>query len=131
MAQTKAHDLEAFCATCPSQEEVGTILRKLGFRLVFHMEAQCDHRYQLPPLPAQYHYRHESGAEALYLAGRDTPMHEGGSAFPPHASRFWLTCGADEGIIRMAMSTLALNFQFTWQEAHEKGKNGDDEQEVA
>jgi hypothetical protein len=131
MAQTKAHELEAFCSTCPSREEVGTILEKLGFRLVFHMEAQCDHRYQLPPLPAQYHYRHESGAEAMYLAGRDTPMHEGESSFPPHASRFWLTCGADKGIVRMAMSTLALNFQFTWQAMHVGLENGDDEQEVA
>jgi hypothetical protein len=31
----------------------------------------------------------------------------------------------------MAMSTLALNFQFTWQAMHVGLENGDDEQEVA
>ena len=126
-----SNELEAFCANWHSPEEVNTVLEKLGFRLVFHMEAQSDHCYQLPPLPAQYHYRHESGAEAIYLAGCDTPMHKGESVFPPHASRIWLISGADQGITRMAMSTLALNFQLIWQEAHNELENDSDKQEAA
>ena len=127
----RSNEIEAFCSNYHSPEEVSTILEKLGFRLVFHMEAQSDHCYGLPPLPAQYHYRHESGAEAIYLAGRDTPMHEGESFFPPHASRFWLICGADEGIAKVAMSTLALNFQLIWKAAHDELENDNNKQEVA
>ncbi len=126
-----SNEIEAFCSNCHSPEEVNTILEKLGFRLVFHMEAQSDHCYKLPPLPAQYHYRHESGAEAIYLAGRDTPMHEGETLFPPHASRFWLIGGANEGIIQMTMSTLALNFQLIWRAVHDELENNNDKQEVA
>lgn len=133
-------DLKAFCAARPTPEEVGARLAKLGFHLVFQMREQRDHHLLLPPLPAQYHYRDEVGTEVIYLAGCDVPMHEnGGSAFPPHKSRFWLSCGAKREPFQIARATLALSWGFTWQtvgETEEDDDSDDDElitltQEVA
>ncbi len=109
-----ATELEAFCATCPAPEDVTTLLVKLGFHLDFQMGEQRDHQYELPPLPAQYHYKDASGTEVIYLAGRDYPLNEDGYSLPPHASRFWLYAGADAQAFQLAAATLALHWQLAW-----------------
>ena len=127
-------DLEAFCPTCPEVEEVSTLLTSLGFRLMFSMPAQPE-RDTLPTLPAQYHYRHPSGTEAVFLAGRDSPLHTGALSLPPHASRFWLSSGGgDADAFRLARSRLALCWNLQWQKADQEsddGEEGNDVQEVA
>jgi hypothetical protein len=112
-----ATELNAFCSTCPAAQEVTTLLATLGFRLEFHMDEQRDHTYQLPPLPAQYHYKDDAhGTELIYLAGRDFPMNENSAPLSPHASRFWLYAGADTQAFQQVASTLALAYQFTWSD---------------
>jgi hypothetical protein len=123
--QQSITELDAFCSTCPSPEEVTAQLAKLSFRLEFQMDEQRDHAFQLPPLPAQYHYKDASGNEALFLAGRDIPLD--GERFPPHASRFWLYAGADMQAFTLAQTTMALQWQFTWRTPSEQAA----EQEVA
>jgi hypothetical protein len=129
-----ARELEAFCPTCPSAEEVTAQLEQLGFRLVFSMPAQPSHD-SLPPLPAQYHYRHASGAEAIYLAGQDSPLHTGALSLPFHESRFWLSRGGSHAeAFQLTLSTLTVRWRFQWQEAHEACDHRDetnDAQEVA
>jgi hypothetical protein len=116
-------DLEAFCQLGLTQEEVSALLTKLGFRLVFQLEEQCDHSLLLPPLPAQYHYADDAGTAVIYLAGRDYPLHEDGSyGFPPHQSRFWLSCGASPEAYQTSRVVLALSWGFAWRDAG----NGDD-----
>jgi hypothetical protein len=106
-------ELEAFCTTCPPAEEVSALLATLGFTLAFHMDAVQSPCAEVPPLPAQYHYKKDAcGTEVIYLAGRDTPLE--GEVFPFHASRFWLYTGADAQAFQLAMSTFALRYQFTW-----------------
>ena len=62
---------------------------------------------QVPALPAQYHYKKDGcGTEVIYLAGRDTPLEEG-EVFPLHASRFWLSAGADAQAFQRTLSTLS------------------------
>ncbi len=135
MTQKMLTELEAFCATCPVPEDVTTLLAKLGFALHFQMGAQHDHTYELPPLPAQFHYKDASGTEAIYLAGRDFPMNEGATfrTFPLHASRFWLSCGASQEAFELTASTLALRWVLAWQEAQDAQEDDDaqDAQEVA
>ena len=114
MTQKMLTELEAFCATCPAPEEVTMLLVKLGFHLEFQMDEQRDHPYELPPLPAQYHYKDASGTEVIYLAGRDYPLNEDGYSLPPHASRFWLYMGANAQAYQLAASTLALQWQLAW-----------------
>src|SRR6266487_1953476 len=94
MAHIKALEVEAFCVTCPSAEEVTTLLQTLGFELTFHMEIDHPPEYeQVPCLPAQFHFQDTHGNEVIFLAGRDTDLD--GVGFPEHASRFWLYPGAD------------------------------------
>ena len=112
-------ELHAFCATCPPPEEVVVLLGRLGFHLDFQMEEQRDHRSQLPPLPAQYHFKDPHGTEVIYLAGRDSPLNEDGESLPPHASRFWLYAGADRQAFQWARFTLALSYQITWRDLSE------------
>ena len=126
-------ELEAFCLSCPPAEEVTGQLEQLGYRLVFSMPAQPG-RDGLPPLPAQYHYRHPSGAEVIYLAGQDNPFHTGALSLPVHESRFWLSRGGGNAEpFQLALSTLALRWGFQWQEGHEacNGDETNNEQEVA
>jgi hypothetical protein len=112
-----ATELEAFCATCPAAQDVTTHLATLGFHLEFQMEEQRDHSGQLPPLPAQYHYKDDAhGTEVIFLAGRDFPMHDDGCTLPPHASRFWLYAGADTQTCQLVASTLALHWRLTWRD---------------
>ena len=128
---TTATELEAFCPVCPPVEEVTGQLEQLGYRLVFSLPAQPQHDH-LPELPAQYHYRHASGAEAIFLAGRDSPLHTGVFSLPSHASRFWLSrAGRDEDVFRLTLSTLAVRLHLQWQEVCEDEEAADAREEVA
>jgi hypothetical protein len=99
MAHTKVHDLEAFCATCPSAQEVTSLLQMLGFELSFYMDIDVSPEYeQVPSLPAQFHFLDEHGTEAIFLAGPDADLD--GVRLPEHASRFWLYPGADAAAYR-------------------------------
>ena len=127
----RATELEAFCPTRPPAEEVTGQLEQLGYQLVFSMPAQRGHG-DLPPLPAQYHYRHPSGAEAIYLEGRDSPSYTDKIYLPPHESRFWLSRGgSDAEAFQLAQSTLALCWGFQWQEARDDNEGADTTAEVA
>jgi hypothetical protein len=109
-------DLAAFCAVQPTQEEVSALLAKLGFHLVFQMDEQRSDRLLLPPLPAQYHFQDATKTEVVYLAGRDYALYEDGARdFPPHASRFWLTCGADQQKFQTTQAMLTLQWGLVWQ----------------
>ena len=113
MAHMQAHDLEAFCATCPSAEEVTHLLQAKGFTLAFHMDAVPSACAQVPQLPAQYHYRDQRGNEVIYLAGPDTDPD--GVPLPKHASRFWLYPGADAGAAGWVAQVLAGKWSLAWQ----------------
>jgi hypothetical protein len=113
MAYTQAHDLAAFCATCPSAEEVTNVLQTVGFALTFHMDAVASACAQVPQLPAQYHYRDQHGNEVIYLAGPDTDPD--GVPLPKHASRFWLYPGADAGAVGWVAQILAGKWSLAWQ----------------
>ena len=113
MAYIQEQDLEAFCATCPSAEEVTSVLQALGFALTFHMDAVPPACAEVPPLPAQYHYRDQHGSEVIYLAGHDADPD--GAELPEHASRFWIHPGADAGAARWVAHGLAVKWSFTWQ----------------
>ena len=127
---TTVTELEAFCPVCPSVEEVSGLLAELGYRLVFQLSAQPE-RDHLPPLPAQYHYRHVSGAEAIFLAGQDSPLHTGVLSLPAHASRFWLSRGGEAAAFQLAHTTLALRWHFHWQEVRDEEDEVDEDEEVA
>jgi hypothetical protein len=126
--QLPAAELHAFCSTCPPAEDVTALLAKLGFRLVFQMDAQNDLKsvVYLPALPAQYHYRDAYGTEVLFLAGRDTALE--GEAFPLHASRFWLYTGAHVQAHQLTLSTLTLTYLLAWHDPSERATH---QEEVA
>ena len=42
MVDTTVDALEAFCATCPSAEDVTRLLQTVGFELAFHMDTRCS-----------------------------------------------------------------------------------------
>jgi hypothetical protein len=113
MAHTKEQNLEAFCATCPSAEEVTRLLQAIGFILDFHLDAVPSACTEVPSLPAQYHYRDRRGSEVIFLAGPDDDPD--GADLPEHASRFWLYCGADAGVARWVAQVLAVKWSFAWQ----------------
>jgi len=105
-------DLTAFCATCPSGDEVTAILASLGFALVFQMKADNDQAYlHLAPLPAQFHYRDDQGTEVIYLAGVDQ---EDEQPAPPHASRFWLYAGAEANAQEQVAQVLTTAWALCW-----------------
>ena len=52
MAHTKVPEREAFCATCPSAEEVTSLLQTMGFTLAFHMDAVPSACAEVSQLPA-------------------------------------------------------------------------------
>lgn len=94
MDYTKVYAVEAFCATCPTVQEVTNLLQALGFELAFNMGVDASTEYeQLSALPAQFHFQDKHGAEAIFLAGPDVNLDD--IVFPEHASRFWLYPGAD------------------------------------
>jgi len=105
---------EAFCVTCPEPEKLTSLLQGFGFHLTFQMEAIMYPAYtQLPPLPAQYHYRDEYGTEVIYLSGRDTDPD--GLLLPAHASRLWVYCGRDKRAYRRIAQVLAQQWACTWR----------------
>jgi len=113
MAYTKGDELEAFCATCPSAEEVTSLLQAVGFTLAFCMDAVPSACAEVPPLPAQFHYRDRRGSEVIFLAGSDADPD--GVQLPEHASRFWIHPGADVGVARRVAHVLAVKWSFAWR----------------
>jgi hypothetical protein len=114
MAHLQAHDLEAFCAICPTPQEVTRVLQAIGFALTFHMDAVPSACAGVPPLPAQYHYcDHLHGSEVIFLAGCDADLD--GVQLPEHASRFWLYAGADAGTAAWVAHVLAVKWPLTWR----------------
>jgi hypothetical protein len=114
MAHLQAHDLEAFCAICPTPQEVTSVLQAIGFTLTFHMDAVPSACAGVPPLPAQYHYCDQlHGSEVIFLAGCDADLD--GVALPEHASRFWLYAGADAGVVPWVAHVLAVKWSLTWR----------------
>jgi hypothetical protein len=113
MARPQARDLQAFCATCPSAEEVTSALQAAGFALIFQMNTVVSSCAEVPPLPAQYHYRDQRGSEVIFLAGRDTDPD--GARLPEHAARFWIHPGADAGATRWVAHVLIVKWSLTWQ----------------
>ena len=109
-----SQELEGFCQSCPAPETVISLLEQLGFRLTFQMEAVRYHAWSATPdLPAQFHFQDEQGTEVVFLAGRDTPTD--GEHFPPHASRFWISPGADLAAPQRVEQVLANRWGLTWQ----------------
>jgi len=105
-------DLTAFCAICPTADDVTAVLAPLGFTLAFQMNADTDQAYlHLAPLPAQFHYKEGHGTEVIYLAGVD---HEDEQPAPRHASRFWLYAGADAGVHRHTAQVLSTAWALVW-----------------
>ncbi len=113
MASTQVRDLEAFCATCPSAEEVTGVLQAVGFALTFHMDAVPSACVEVPPLPAQYHYERSDGSEMIFLAGPDADPD--GAPLPEHTSRFWLYPGTDAQAARWVAHVLAVTWSFSWR----------------
>ncbi len=111
MAHTKGDELEAFCATCPSAEEVTSLLQAVEFTLAFCMDAVPSACAEVPPLPAQYHDRDRRGSEVIFLAGPDADPD--GVPLPEHASRFWIHPGADAGAARWVAHVLTVKWSFT------------------
>ncbi len=117
MAHTKVYALEAFCATCPTVQEVTNLLQALGFELTFHMGVDAHPTYeQLSPLPAQFHFQDKHGTEAIFLAGPDVNLD--GLLLPEHASRFWLYPGADAA----ATGRSPMCWLFTWSLSWRAGR---------
>ena len=109
-------DVSAFCQTCPHQQDVITVLKPLGFRVGFQMQADNQQAYmQLKPLPAQVHYEGPHGMSVVYLAGEDIDVDDE-YTFPKHASRFWLYCaGESEQTFKQTMNVLTGAFSLSWQ----------------
>lgn len=131
MDKTRAPDtdnaqepLTAFCASCPEPKEVEQVLEPFGLRQVFSLPADTTvSQAGLPPLPAQYHYKDESGTSVQYLAGVDSPcladdddepIASSRYHYPKHASRFWLTPGGNELTARRVQDTLTSAFGLAW-----------------
>ncbi|GCE04778.1 hypothetical protein [Dictyobacter aurantiacus] len=113
MKQTPAFD--GFCQTCPDPQEVTNALEPLGLSLHFQLDAQ--HSYNLPDLPAQYHYRDVHGTEVMFLAGTDHP--EVGTRFPAHQSRWWVICGSSPFAFNLVAQELASRWGIPWQDDQE------------
>jgi hypothetical protein len=116
MAASPTRPLAAFCTTCPPARAVTDVLAALGFTLIFSMEEQREPAYmQIPPVPAQYHYREDThGTEVIYLAGQDAS--EEGDTLPPHASRFWIHPGASPQATQLVAQIAAQSWQLSWAE---------------
>lgn len=111
----RAQELQAFCHTCPTPQEVTTYLRTLDFRLDFHLPAFIPSACSaVAPLPAQFHYQRPDGISIIYLAGQDHAGEEG-ERLPPHASRWWAYTGADPDAFSRVTNALALQWSFTWR----------------
>jgi hypothetical protein len=116
MTHTKIYALEAFCVTCPTVQEVTSMLQVLEFELTFHMDVDASPEYeQVPSLPAQFHFQDKHGNEVIFLAGRDVDLD--GVGLPEHLSRFWLYPGAEAAAYQRAAHVLAVKWSLTWQPA--------------
>jgi hypothetical protein len=114
-----AQELEAFCRTCPTPQEVTAFMRTLGFTLVFQMPAYLPSASSaVAPLPAQFHYERPDGMSVMYLAGQDRTDEEG-ERLPPHASRWWACAGADPDALGRVTRALALKWSCTWRRLSE------------
>jgi hypothetical protein len=106
------HELEAFCATCPSAQEVTTVLQRFGFRLTFQMDALTSPPSSATPaLPAQFHYEDDQGTQVIYLAGHDTDPD--GRWLPPHASRWWIFAGGYPMVAKQVAHVLTSTWPLT------------------
>lgn len=113
----QAQELQAFCRTCPTPQEVTEFLRTMDFRLDFHLPAFIPSACSaVAPLPAQYHYQRPDGMNIIYLAGQDSAG-EKGERLPRHASRWWAYTGADPGAFSRVTHALSLQWSFTWRHA--------------
>lgn len=114
MTQTllKQTALVAFCASCPTPEDVTAFLAREG------LDLDCA----IAPLtwpqsraaPAQYHYRDAEQTEVIYLAGKDHPEGKGGK-FPAHASRWWLYPGKNPVASQRLAHALSSQWQLEWR----------------
>jgi hypothetical protein len=112
-------ELEAFCHSCPEPQEVISILKQLGLRLDFQMEAFAPPVHSpLSQLPAQFHFADDSGLSLIYLAGQDSATEEG-EHLPIHKSRFWAYAGADIQRFKQITHLAALQWSFTWHSPEE------------
>ena len=115
--QTQVEELEAYCHTCPSPEEVTAMLQAMGCTLDFQMEAVIPPAYSVvAPLPAQYHYAGPGGMSLIFLAGQDSDPD--GEQLPPHASRFWAYPGADPDAFQRIILAFEIRWSLTWRHAH-------------
>jgi hypothetical protein len=108
-------ELSAFCSTCPPARDVTEALAPFGFTLTFFMEEQTFPAYSAtPPIPPQYHYRHQTdGTEVIYLAGKDAGDEE--ERLPAHASRFWIYPGASSQSMHLVAQWCAAKWHLSWQ----------------
>jgi hypothetical protein len=119
----QAHELEAFCRTCPAPQEVTEYLRTMGFTLVFQMPAYMPSASSaVAPLPAQFHFERADGIRVIYLAGEDC-VEEEGERFPPHASRWWAYAGADPAAFNQVTHTLVIKWSCTWRRLSEASQD--------
>ena len=110
----QAYELEAFCLSSLTKEEVTTFLERLGMRLDFQMDAFLPPAYsELARLPAQFHFEGPAGMSIIYLAGEDSAPEEG-ERLPPHRSRFWAYPGADAHVFGWITQSVAHRWSFTW-----------------
>src|SRR5205809_6394920 len=76
-------DLTAFCATCPSADEVTAALDPLGFPLVFQMKADDDQAYlYIALLFTQIHYCNYCSKDVNYIEDVDFEYYQSA----PHQS---------------------------------------------
>ncbi|GCE04234.1 hypothetical protein [Dictyobacter aurantiacus] len=115
---TQTRPCEGFCQTCPDPQEVAYILEPRGFSLHFQLNSQ--HSYNLPDLPAQYHYRDAQGTEVIFLAGKDHP--EPGTRFPAHQSRWWVFCGSSHFTFNLVAQELASHWGIAWVGDHARAE---------
>jgi hypothetical protein len=111
----QVQELQAFCRTCPSLQEVTACWHTMGFTLVFQMPACIPSSSSaVAPLPAQFHYERPDGVSIIYLAGQDSGNEEGGR-LPPHASRWWAYAGVDPDVFSRVTHALAVKWSCTWR----------------
>jgi hypothetical protein len=107
-------ELEAFCSSCPTPEEVIAFLKRLDMYLDFQMDAFLPPAHsEIAELPAQFHFEHVSGMNIIYLAGEDKEP-EDGVRLPVHKSRFWAYSGWDDSEFNQITQRVAHQWSFTW-----------------
>jgi hypothetical protein len=111
---SETSELEAFCAICPTEQDVTRVLQRLGFRLIFQMDAiTSPPSSYTPALPAQFHFENAHGTQVIYLAGQDTDLDD--RRLPSHASRRWLSPGGYPVVAKQVAQALASTWSLTWR----------------